>query len=103
MAKPNFDGVIQAVRYRTDGQIDWVRAYLRRGPTFSDYVLLSRQDLIAAIKSGKRFVTGDRIPLLASTFKVCHPVQIVAKDGREILLAGEAQTDKDYLEGVPLI
>ena len=61
MAK--FDGVIEAVRYR-GGKIELVRAYERRGATFSDRVLLDRAALLDRLKKGKRFVTGQRTELL---------------------------------------
>ena len=70
MAKPKIDGVIEAVRYKPDGQILWVRAYLRRGSTYSDRILLDRQELIELLKSGKSFVSGARVELMASTFQV---------------------------------
>ena len=31
MANKKYDGVIEAVHYAPDGQVEWVRAYLRRG------------------------------------------------------------------------
>ena len=54
-----FDGVIEAVRYK-GGKIDIVRAYERRGATFSDHVLLTRKTLIERVEQGKRFVIGQR-------------------------------------------
>lgn len=53
MAKQKFDGVIDAVHYNPDGQVKWVRAYLRRGATFTDNLLIQRQDLVEEIRSGK--------------------------------------------------
>jgi hypothetical protein len=101
--QPKYDGIIQAVRYGEDGQILWVRAFLRRGSTWSDHVLIERHALIAQMKSGKHFVAGERIPLEASTFKNSAPMKLVQKDGSEILVAGEIEADRDCLEGVPLI
>lgn len=103
MAKPKFDGVIEAVRYKPDGQVDWVRAYLRRGPTFSDRVLLDRQTLIEHLKSGKRYLAGKRVRLMASTFEVSEPLQVLQVDGAEVLVTGERRSERDSLEGVPLI
>jgi hypothetical protein len=73
MAKINYDGVVEAVRYKPNGEIDWVRAYERRGPTFSDWLLIDRQSVIKRLKSGRRFVVGERI-LMAGTFKVSKPI-----------------------------
>jgi len=109
MARPKYDGVIQGVRYTDEGQILWVRAYLRRGPTWSDHILLDRQTLIQQIKSGKRFVVGQRIPRMAGTFEVSAPVRLLNPNGQEILVtsdipvAGDLQAVKDYLKDVPLL
>jgi hypothetical protein len=103
MAKPKFDGVVEAVRYTSDGQVDWVRAYLRRGPTFSDHQLLSRQTLIEDLKEGKKYLAGSRVPRMASTFKVSEPLRLLDRNGSEVLVTGELQADQDNLEGVPII
>ena len=103
MAKPKYDGVIEAVRYKPEGRVEWVRAYLRRGPTFSDHVLLQRQALIELLKSGKRFMTGRRVELRGSTFEVVEPVQVLEKNGRSVLVTGNIKSDQDNLKGVPLI
>ena len=103
MAKLKYDGVIEAVRYRSEGKVDWVRAYLRRGPAFSDHVLLQRQSLIDMIKQGKQFVTGSRIKYFASTFEVSAPVRVLEKNGKPYLITGEYDPDQDSLPGVPQI
>ena len=103
MSRSKFDGVVDAVHYKSDGQVDWVRAYLRRGPTFSDHVLLSRQNLIDQLKAKKVFLAGERIPQLASTFEVTLPIRLVSQDGKEILVTGNVQSSQDRLEGVPVI
>ena len=103
MARKKFDGVIEAVRYSPEGQIVWVRAYERRGPTFSDRVLIQRGELISRIKSGKRYLVGQRIPLVSSTFEVSKPLQIIQRDGKDILVTEGSGNDQDFLEGVPVI
>ena len=103
MAKVKFDGVVEAVHYQPDGQVAWVRAYERRGATFSDHVLIDRQNLIQRLKRGKRFVVGQRIPYLASTFEVSTSVQVVQVDGKELLATPGAQSGRDTLAGVPVI
>jgi hypothetical protein len=60
-AKP-YDGVVVAVRYTPHGEIDWVRAFERRGFVFSDYRVMERNTLIERLQAGKRFKTGSRIP-----------------------------------------
>jgi uncharacterized protein YjhX (UPF0386 family) len=94
-----FDGVIEAVRYKS-GKIEMVRAYERRGATFSDRVLLDRKTLIERLKKGKHFVTGQRKEYLASTFEVGKPVNVAGTEGKEVVTT-TAQADRDELEGVP--
>ena len=99
MAK-KFDGVIEAVHYK-NGQILMVRAYERRGATFSDHVLIDRKELLERIKNGKQFVTGSRKELLASTFESGKPVQLVSRAGKEFI-STHSEADKDELEQVPV-
>jgi hypothetical protein len=94
-----FDGVIEAVRYKS-GKIDVVRAYERRGATFSDHVLLSRKTLMERIQQGKRFVIGQRQEFMASTFEVSKPVKLVGRDDKQIITTRD-QSERDELEGVP--
>jgi hypothetical protein len=96
---PKYDGVIEAVRYKS-GKIDIVRAYERRGATFSDHVLLDRRELLERLRQGKRFVTGQRKEYLASTFEVGKRVNLVGNDGKQVLTTA-TQEDHDELEGVP--
>jgi len=103
MAKPKFDGVVQAVRYDDQGQVLWVRAFLRRGPIWSDHIQLDRNDLIAILKSGMQIMTGERISYYGSTFETFKPVKVVKVNSHEILIAGDVRADTDCLEGVPLI
>ena len=99
MAK-KVDGVIEAVRYK-NGQIMIVRAYERRGATFSDRVLIDRKELLERIKSGKKFVIGERKKLMASTFEQGKPVQVLNRDGREII-STHAEASRDELEQTPV-
>jgi len=103
MAKEKLDGVVEAVHYGSDGDVKWVRAYLRRGPTFSDRLIIDRSTLIDYLKAGKKFMAGKRIPLKASTFEVSQPLRLVQTDGHEVLVTGEIKADQDRLESVPII
>ena len=94
-----FDGVIEAVRYK-GGKIVVVRAYERRGATFSDRVLLSRKMLIERIQQGKRFVTGQRKEFMASTFEIGKSVNLLGTDGARIITTHD-QSECDELEDVP--
>jgi hypothetical protein len=99
MAK-KLDGVIEAVRYKS-GQIVTVRVYERRGPTFSDRILLDRKTLFERIQKGQQYLTGSRQELRASTFKTGKPVLIVKQDDREYLATFENAV-RDELEEVPV-
>lgn len=100
MAK-KFDGVIEAVRYK-NGQIVIVRAFERRGTTFSDRVLLDRKEFLERLKKGQTYVVGKRTELLASTFEVQgKPVQVLEKNGRQIL-STRPDAEHDELEQAPV-
>lgn len=95
-----FDGVVEAVRYK-GGQIQSVRAYERRGATFSDHILLPRTDLLKRLKEGRKFVTGRRKEFLASTFEVGKPIRLVSNNAHEVLSTRPDAT-QDELEGLPV-
>jgi hypothetical protein len=99
MAK-KFDGIVEAVRYK-DGQIVVVRAFERRGAAFSDRVLIERHELIDKLKKGKKFVTGKRKELMAGTFDQGKPLQIVSRDGKEVVSTRDG-AEHDELEQVPV-
>ena len=103
MAKTKVDGVIEAVHYGQDGQVSWVRVYERRGPIFSDVVLIDRDALIDRIKSGKNYYGGQRVPLRASTFVLSHPFQLIQIDDKEFITSGNNQVDHDHLDDIPVI
>jgi hypothetical protein len=102
MAKKKFDGVVEAVRYTQDGKLELARVYERRGPTFSDRLLLTRDELIQRLKAKKVYFVGQRLPYLASTFDVDQQVRLSGTDGKEILVAGGNSSDRDQLQGAPL-
>jgi uncharacterized protein YjhX (UPF0386 family) len=100
MAK-KFDGVIEAVRYK-NGQIEVVRAFERRGATYSDHVMVARKELLERLKNGQKFVVGKRKEFMASTFDVQDkPLQVLNRNGNEII-ATRADADHDELEQTPV-
>jgi len=101
MARLKFDGVIEAARYLPDGSILMVRAYERRGATFSDRVLLDRSTLVDRLKKGKKFVIGQRKELLASTFETAQRVRLTGGKGQEFISTTETGY-RDLLEDVPV-
>lgn len=103
MADKKFDGVVEAVHYGPDGKVDWVRAYLRRGPAWSDRVIIRRQELIDEIKSGKNLVIGERIEFMGGTFDVSKSIQIQGSEGQEVLVTSNSSQDGDHLEGAAIL
>jgi hypothetical protein len=101
--KKNIDGVVEAVHYGPDGQVDWVRAYLKRGATYSDRTLIKRQSLIDRLKAGEVFFAGERVPYQASTFETTVQIKVITRDGNELIASGGTEANKDTLEGVPVI
>ena len=97
MAK-KFDGVIEAVRYNPKGQIALVRAYVRRGVTYSDRVLLDRDTLVERLKEDKKFTTGRRKDYLASTFEFGKPVKVISTDGKYFLTTRDDEPQRDEFE-----
>lgn len=94
------DFVIEAVRYK-NGKIDVVRGYQRRGPTYTDRILLDRKTLLERLKEGKLVVTGQRKEFLASTFDIGKPLRVMEQDGKQVVTT-LSQAEHDELEGVPL-
>ena len=103
MAKEKLDGVVEAVHYAAGGQVEWVRAYERRGPTFSDLVIIRREELIRRIKAGKKYATGSRKEYLSSTFEVKSPLHVVQTGDRDYLAFSEEAHSGDVLTGLPVI
>jgi hypothetical protein len=100
MAK-KFDGVIEAVRYK-NGEIEVVRAFERRGATFSDRIMVTRKQLLERLKKGQKFVIGKRKEFLASTFEVQDkPLRVLDRNGREIIVT-RTDADHDELEQAPV-
>ena len=94
------DGVIEAVHYK-NGQVATVRAYERRGATFSDCVLIERKELLERVKKGARFVVGQRKDLFASTFQLGRAVLLAKQDGHE-WIATRSDATRDELEDTPV-
>jgi len=97
------DGVIEAAHFTSDGKLAWVRAYERRGPTWSDVVLLDRAALVQRLKKRKRFYVGTRREFLASEFELKEPLRLVEFYRGEALVVGRGEDRQDRLEGIPVV
>ena len=94
-----YDGIIEAVRYK-NGQIVTVRAYERRGVSFTDRILIDRKGLLERIKDGKLFLIGSRKEFLAGTFEEGKVVKVVSSDGKDFITTSES-SNSDELEETP--
>ena len=104
MAQKKYDIILEAVRYSPDGSILFARGYQRRGDTYSDIRLFSRDELIQSLKNGKRIGVGKRQPFLASTFEIYEPVTLSKNNDHPILLTrSQTNGSRDYLKGVPIL
>jgi hypothetical protein len=103
MVKIKYDGVLEVAHFAPDGQLDWVRVYLRRGPIFSDRILLTRQAFIEQLKAGKRFWLGERVHNMGGKFTITKPVHLQQPNGNPVIVVGDAKAVRDDLTGVPVI
>ena len=97
MSLQKFDFLIEAVHYNDDGKIAYVRGYERRGPTYSDCILLTRQQLQDLFAIKKVVVTGKRLPYLGSSFQVSDQVKLSGS-----VISNQANASQDSLSGVLL-
>jgi hypothetical protein len=95
-----FDGIIEAVHYK-NGKIVSVRAYERRGASFSDWILIDREKLLERLKNGDKFLTGRRKEFLAGTFEKGKPVKVISRDGKDFISTHD-EADRDELEETPV-
>ncbi|GAP20464.1 hypothetical protein [Leptolinea tardivitalis] len=102
MANKKIDGVIEAVRYNSEGLVELVRGYEKRGPVYSDRILFTRDQLLQRLRTGKKFYVGERIPLLASTFKLGNPISLSDSTGFEVIQSEASRIIRDYIPDAPL-
>jgi hypothetical protein len=100
-AKQKIDGVVEAVRYTPEGMIALVRLYPRIATTFADRVLMTREQLVEALRAKKHFVTGQRRPMWGATFDSGADIQLNSSNGQEFVFCGQAGGHNDQLQGVP--
>jgi hypothetical protein len=100
VARKKFDLIIVGARYASDGRIEWVRAFERRGPTFSDHLLINREDLKMRLENGEKVVTGLRKIYEASTFDVKHEVSLTPSAA---IVTGGQSGNKDIIADTPVI
>ena len=102
MANLKLDVIIEAVRFAPGGQIECVRGYERRGPVFSDRIILSRDELVRRLESGKKIALGERIAYQGATFKTGAELELVKENGSVFINAGGSRVTRDELKSVLL-
>ena len=102
--RQDFDGVVEAVHYKKTGRIDWVRAYERRGPTWSDHLIIDRKTLLKKLEEGKRFFAGKRNVFNASEFKLGKKLVIDDNGKGEVIITENTKQNLiDHLEDVEIL
>jgi hypothetical protein len=101
MAKKKFDAILAAVRVGEDGQVQLARIFERYGVVFSDHFLVDRDDLIKRIKGGQKIQTGKRQYKMGSVFDTGEDVRVISSKGKEVLVVGSGEAEKDHLQSVP--
>jgi hypothetical protein len=101
MAHQKYDGIIEAVRYQPNGQIDVVRVYKKRGFVFSDILLMDRPALIDELSRGKKYVTGQRQIYVANVFVTGKSIHLSGKS-KPIITTKEQAGSQDFLANVPV-
>lgn len=92
------NAVIEAVRFSPAGQIELVRAYARRGPVWSDVLVLHRAELVDLLKKGQKFYSGSRLKYRGNQFDTLALVQLE----NDRVISGKSEGSRDFLNGVPV-
>ncbi len=102
--RQDFDGVVDAVHYKKTGRIDWVRLFERRGPTWSDHLIIDRKTLLKRIEEGQNIYSGKRILYNASEFELGKKILIDDNGKGEVIITERTQQNLiDLLEDVEII
>ena len=97
------DGVVEAIRYAEDGNLEEARLYLRRGGIWSDRLIYDRNNLLQLLQDGKKLYTGSRKKYQGSSFTLQHPVKLLnSKDRKNIILAGVRLANHDQIKDLPV-
>jgi hypothetical protein len=103
MNQNQFDLVVEAVHLNPVGQVDFVRLYERRGPAYSDHMIYTRKQLVAALRAKKKAATGFRVKGQASSFQLKDEIHLQESNGLTFLSTGPTTTDGDILVNVPFL
>jgi hypothetical protein len=98
MTRKHLDGIIEAVRYSANGEIQIVRGFKSRGAVWSDHVILDRQELSKQLALGKYYVAGDRKTYLGNVFNTGRSIC----QGEDHIITEGQDSSRDFLDGVPV-
>ena len=100
-----YDIILEAVHYGPDGQtIEWARGYERLFSHYTDRRLYTRQDLIRALRQGKRIAVGQRKPLMGNQFDIQGEVTLAPHGNDLWLVLKERGTEAAReLDGTPVL
>jgi hypothetical protein len=100
IARKPVDLLLVAARYGESTSLLQAQAYERRGPIWSDIILLDRATLIGRLQKGMRVFTG-RPREMSGDFDVLSPVRLIESEGHSVVRADGRESTGDDL-GLPL-
>ena len=100
--KKPYDGVVVAVRYSSQGEIERVRVFERHGFVFTDRMMMNRTDLVERLQNGKRFKTGARLLYQGNDFEIKEDINLVKKNGSDVIIVGQTTSEHDTLGNLPI-
>lgn len=103
MARKKIDAIVEAVRYDSQGRIEFVRMYERIAATFADRKLVQRAELVERLKKGEKFVAGRQIEFQGATFETGVELRLVKSGAGEWVQSGSAAGETDLLQGIPVV
>ena len=99
MTQTKFDYLVEAIHYSPTGELEKIRLYERRGPSYSDRIIINRDELIQYLIAGKKVAAGNRVSFLASTFTQTGVIQISGpKEAPVLVMGGEIASKIHYQE-----
>ena len=97
-----FDGVVDAVRLGPDGRLARARVFQSLGATYSDHVILTREQLVDQMKQGKHYGFGQRKETWGFTFEPSIELRLVKENGQDYIRSNSGGGTGDDLKGLPL-
>ena len=103
MNRKKADLIIEAVHHKHNGQIDFVRAYQKRGATYSDCVLVKRKELLEMFATGDHVVIGKRTPFLGTIFSDQKTVSLLTTNNNQTITTTGSTVNQKELAEAPII